>query len=194
MPMKQAGFTLLEMLIALAVSGVLMVSTARFLPALQVANLRMLISLQLHEELRLMMGTLEKAVRRAGYCRGQCPGVALTLNQQGNCLLLRWDGNSNGKWEGVENENSDFYGFRLREGNLETQRGVERCDSGGWEKLNDPATVMITAFQAVRAGPQVRLRLSGYALAFPQHPLMLESWVTAVNLSSPERGYAALRP
>lgn len=184
--MKQAGFTLLEMLIALAISGILMIGAARFLPALQMANLRTLMSIQLHEELRLMMSTLEKAVRRAGYCRGDCSGEALTINPQGNCLLLRWDENSNGKWEGVENENSDFYGFRLRDGNLEAQRGVERCDAGGWEKLNDPATTKMAEFLVVRAGQLVRLRLSGYILAFPQHPLTLESLVTTVNLSAQE--------
>jgi len=181
--MRQAGFTLLEMLLALAISGVLMIGVARFLPMLQVANLRTLMTLQLHEELRLMMGTLEKAVRRAGYCQGECAGAGLTIDdQRGECLLLRWDENSNGKWDRVENEHSDFYGFRLRAGNLEAQRGVDSCERGGWEKLNDPATVVITAFKVVKTGGQVQLRLSGYAQAFPQQSLTLESWVTAMNL------------
>lgn len=179
---KTGGFTLPEMLIALAISAVLLIGAARFLPQLQLADLRMLLMVQLHEELRLMMATLEKAVRRAGYCRGECGAAGLTLGQQGSCLLLRWDENSNGKWEGVENDRSDYYGYRLRQGNLEMQRGVTECSSSGWEKLNDPATVTISEFQVSRTGAQIRIRLGGYALAAPYSPLMLESWLTANNL------------
>ncbi|WP_371419648.1 prepilin peptidase-dependent protein [Pantoea sp. CCBC3-3-1] len=181
--MNQRGFTLLEMLIALAISSVLMLGIARFLPALQMNNLRTLMAFQLHEELRLMMNSLEKAVRRAGYCAGECVGEGLTISTAGGmCLLVRWDENSNGKWEGTNNENSDYYGYRLRNGNLETQRGVSSCESAGWEKLNDPASVAISAFQITRADRQIRLLLSGYATAFPDVPLTLESWITAGNL------------
>lgn len=180
--MRQSGFTLLEMLIALAISGVLLIGATRFLPFIQLANLRTLMMSQLNEELRLMMVTLEKAVRRAGYCRGECLGQGVIIEQNETCLLVRWDENSNGRWEGVESPNSDYYGYRLKEGNLEAQRGVANCGSGGWEKLNDPATVTITKFQVLRVGKQIRLSLSGIAGAFPQSPVTLESWLTAENL------------
>ncbi|EOS95987.1 Prepilin peptidase dependent protein B [Erwinia tracheiphila PSU-1] len=181
--MKHSGFTLPEILIALAITSVLLLGAARFVPQLQIADLRMLMMLQLNEELRLIMGTLEKAVRRAGYCRGECGEGALSIVQQsGTCLLLRWDENSNGKWEDVENQNSDYYGYRLREGSLEAQRGVDSCTSSGWEKLNDPSAITITAFQVLRVNRQIRLKLSGTALAFPQSSVTLESWVTAENL------------
>ena len=181
--MKQRGFTLPEMLIALAVGSVLMLGSARFLPALQVNNLRTLMSFQLYEELRLMLNSLEKAVRRAGYCAGDCVGQGVTIGTGGGtCLLVRWDENSNGKWEGTDNENSDYYGYRLRNGNLETQRGVSRCDSAGWEKLNDPASVTLRALQITQSDRQIRLLLTGYATAFPGVQLTLESWITAGNL------------
>ncbi|MCX8956876.1 prepilin peptidase-dependent protein [Erwinia psidii] len=183
MPVKATGFSLLEMLIALAISSLLLTGAARFLPQLQKANLRTLMMLQLNEELYLMMATLEKAVRRAGYCRGACEGPGLIMTQHPQtCLLVRWDENSNGTWEGVENQDSDYYGYRLRDGNLEAQRGVASCSAGGWEKLNDPATMTVTAFQVTRTGAKIRLKLSGIALAFPQSPVTLESWLTAKNL------------
>lgn len=181
--MKRAGFTLPEMLIALAISGVVMLGAAKFLPLLQSNNLRILLTFQLQEELQLIMGTLEKSVRRAGYCHGKCQGEALKITGDTKpCLLVRWDENSNGKWEGPGNESSDYYGYRLRDGNLEAQRGVDECESGGWEKMNDPASMVISNFHLVREARQIRLVLGGYARRFPQLPLTVERWITAENL------------
>lgn len=181
--MRRAGFTLPEMLIALAISGVVMLGAAKFLPLLQSNNLRILLSFQLQEELQLIMGTLEKSVRRAGYCHGKCQGEALRITDGIKpCLLVRWDENSNGEWEGPGNDNSDYYGYRLRDGNLETQRGVDECDSGGWEKMNDPASMVISDFRLIRQARQIRLVLGGYARHFPQLPLIVERWITAENL------------
>ena len=64
--MKQTGFSLAEMLVALAISSVLLLSAARLLPVLQSNNLQTLMRFQLQEELQLMMFTLEKSVLRAG--------------------------------------------------------------------------------------------------------------------------------
>ncbi|WP_338577409.1 prepilin-type N-terminal cleavage/methylation domain-containing protein [Erwinia sp. E_sp_W01_1] len=71
--MRQAGFSLPEMLIALAIGSVLLLGAARMLPLLQYNNLQTLMRFQLQEELQLIATTLEKAVRRAGYCKGSVP-------------------------------------------------------------------------------------------------------------------------
>lgn len=180
--MKQTGFSLAEMLVALAISSVLLLSAARLLPVLQRNNLQTLMRFQLQEELQLMMFTLEKSVLRAGYCRGECRGQGLTLGADGHCLLVRWDENSNGKWEGVESSDSDFYGYRWRDGSLETQRGVDRCDGGGWERLNDPRTVTIESFRATQVDRQIRLAITAFAKAFPSVRMTVEHWLTAANL------------
>lgn len=180
--MKQSGFSLAEMLVALAISSVLLLSAARLLPALQRNNLQILMRVQLQEELQLMMFSLEKSVLRAGYCRGACSGPGLTIGAGGRCLLVRWDENSNGKWEGVESSDSDFYGYRWRDGSLETQRGVDRCDGGGWERLNDPRTVTIEAFRVTKVDRQIRLVITAFAKAFPSVRLTAERWFTAANL------------
>lgn len=180
--MKQAGFSLAETLVALAISSLLLLSAAKLLPALQLNNLHTLMRFQLQEELQLMMFTLEKAVLRAGYCQGECGGQGLTLGGDGRCLLVRWDENSNGKWEGVGSSDSDYYGYRWREHSLEMQRGVDRCEGGGWEKLNDPGTVTIEDFRVTRHGDQIRLVLTAFAKAFPFIRLTAERWLTAGNL------------
>ncbi|WP_434747351.1 prepilin peptidase-dependent protein [Pantoea sp. Lu_F5_004] len=175
--MKMAGFSLLEMLIALAISAVVMLSAGRFLPLLLAENAGVLQRAQLRQELQQMMATLEKAVRRAGYCHGECGRGALQIRE--NCLLLRWDENSNGKWEGVSHAESDYYGYRLRQQQLEMQRGVDQCQSAGWERLSDPAFMTLEKFSVSQQGAQVRLVLQGRAGRWLE---TVESWVEADNL------------
>ncbi|WP_428943940.1 prepilin peptidase-dependent protein [Pantoea sp. FN060301] len=183
MPVRQAGFSLVEMLVAMAIGSILLLGTARMLPQIQQHNLRSLMQFQLHEEMQQIMSILEKAVRRAGYCNGACEGTGLMLRGTAEtCLLVSWDDNSNGKWEGAGAAESEKYGFRLRDGSLETQRGVDNCQGGGWEKLNDPATIVIKDFQIVQQANQFRLVLTGIARAFTFSPVTLTRRVTAVNL------------
>ena len=177
MPLKSEGFSLLEMLIAMAISAVLMLSAGRFLPLLLAENAGVLQRAQLRQELQQMMATLEKAVRRAGYCHGACGSGALKISE--NCLLLRWDENSNGKWEAVSHAESDYYGYRLRQKQLEMQRGVDQCQSAGWERLSDPAFMTLEQFSVSQQDGQVRIVLQGQAGHWLE---TVESWVEGENL------------
>ncbi|MEB5837811.1 prepilin peptidase-dependent protein [Pantoea dispersa] len=163
MRIAQGGFSLLEMLIAMAIGAVLMVSVGRFLPLLLEQNLRLQQRVQLQQELQQIAGSLAKALRRAGYCHGQCSGAALTLVSGGSCVLLRWDENSNGRWEGVGHSESDYYGYRLRNGQLEMQRGVDECNSNGWERITDPAFLTLSTFRVERQGSRLLLQLAATA-------------------------------
>ncbi|MGD9425793.1 prepilin peptidase-dependent protein [Pantoea sp. NSTU24] len=175
--MKVSGFSLLEMLIAMAISAVVMISVGRFLPRLVAESASVLQRAQLRQELQQIMTTLEKAVRRAGYCHGECGPGALTLRE--NCLLLRWDENSNGRWDAAGHTGSDYYGYRLRQQQLETQRGVDECQSAGWERLSDPAFMTLEQFSLRRQGRQIRIVLQGRAGRWLE---TIESWVEGENL------------
>ncbi|ORM66457.1 prepilin-type cleavage/methylation domain-containing protein [Pantoea rodasii] len=179
MRITEAGFSLLEMLIALAVGAILMVSVGRFLPLLLEQNLRLQQRVQLQQELQQLSSTLQKALQRAGYCHGQCTGPALTLPAGVSCVLLRWDENSNGRWEGVGSSDSDFYGYRLRSGQLEMQRAVDNCNGNGWERLTAPAFLTIEQFRLVRQGTRLILHLTGRAGEQSQH---VEHWIEGMNL------------
>lgn len=165
MSVKAAGFSLMEMLIAMALSAMVMLGALRLLPQLQRQTLQLQSQVRLQEELQQLLSMLEKAIQRAGYCHGSCQGTALTL--QADCLLVRWDENSNGRWEGPEQEESEWYGYRLRQQRLEMQRGVASCDGSGWESLTDPATLLINDRLFTRGQQQVMLTLEGRSLAFP---------------------------
>ncbi|RWR01741.1 hypothetical protein ED28_12005 [[Pantoea] beijingensis] len=181
--MKEQGFSLVELLVAMAISGTLMLGAAKLLPLLQIQNLQILAGFQLREELQQIMLTLEKAVRRAGYCNGQCGGEGLYIDAAtGSCMLIKWDENSNGKWEGIDHYESEFYGYRIRNASMEMQRGVSRCEGAGWERISDPGFVVITQFTVRREKRLIKLRLAGYAVAFPSQRITIEHWVSGINL------------
>lgn len=180
--MTHRGSSLLEMLIALAISSVLLLSATRVFPLLQRNNLRTLMQFQLQEEMQLMMGSIEKSVLRAGYCKDSCVGEALRIQADGHCLLVRWDETSNRRDERDARTDRDLYGYRWRDGSLETQRDVDSCDGGGWEHLNDPKTVIVEDFRAARHARQIRLFMTVSAKVFPSLRLSLERWLTPVNL------------
>lgn len=80
MPVKEQGFSLLEVLIAMAISSVLLLGAARFLPALQRESLTSTRKLALEDEIWLRVFTVAKHLqggllswhlyrRRAGNCR-----------------------------------------------------------------------------------------------------------------------------
>lgn len=171
MSLKAAGFSLIEILIAMALSGILMLGALRLLPHLQRQNLQLQSQVRLQEELQQLLSVLEKAIQRAGYCHGSCQGTSLVL--QADCLLVRWDENSNGRWEGPEHQESEWYGYRLRQQRLEMQRGVASCEGNGWESLSDPATHIVNQRVFTRSQQQVMLTLSGQSLSFPARTVTL---------------------
>lgn len=150
MQLTQGGFSLLEVLLAMAIGSVLLLSAARFLPALQTAMLYQTRQQTLEEALWQHLYTLGKHLQRAGYCRGECNGQPLVIGRQGACVIVQWDANSNGRWEHSPLSEAEQTGFRLQNGVLETRQGAESCEEKGWDKITDPATVSVQRFTVVR--------------------------------------------
>ena len=142
---RQQGFSLTEVLIATAISSLLLIGASRFLPGLQRAVLLQSGQREQEEEVWQRLFSLGKQLQRAGYCAGNCPGQGLLTGRQGSCVIVRWDANSNGSWDNSASEN-DSTGFRLESGALETLRGATSCEGKGWEKLTDPDRLVITHF------------------------------------------------
>lgn len=149
--MLMRGFSLLEVLIAMAISSVLLLGASRFLPALQRGVLAQTQQQTLEEELWQRLFTVAKHLQRAGYCGDDdCGGEALQIAQQGQCVIAHWDGDSNGIWQTSPADEADSIGFRLQSGVLETLRGATTCEGKGWDKMTDPAALAVTHFQVVR--------------------------------------------
>ena len=83
MPVKQKGFSLLEVLIAMTISSILLLSTSRFLPGLQRGVLLQSGQRELEDEVWQRLLAMGKQLQRAGYCAGHCQGQGLIIGRQG---------------------------------------------------------------------------------------------------------------
>ncbi|WP_312741746.1 prepilin peptidase-dependent protein [Cedecea neteri] len=182
----QRGFTLLETLIAMALSSALLLGTSRLFPALQGEVLRQYSYVAQQEALWQMAFTVGKNLQRAGYCRGQCLGEAVRLMNNGSCVVLQWDANGNGRWDSAPGSQNEQTGYRLRNGSLETQKSVEDCEGTGWERMSDPTQLVVQHFSVIRQNrktgrPLFRISLAAY-LNQGGRPVELSYTVSGENL------------
>lgn len=98
MPVNRKGFSLLEVLIAMTISSILLLSTSRFLPGLQRGVLLQSGQQELEDEVWQRLFAIGKQFQRAGYCAGHCQGQGMIIGRQGRCAIVLWDANSNGQW------------------------------------------------------------------------------------------------
>ncbi|KFC06166.1 prepilin peptidase-dependent protein B [Trabulsiella guamensis ATCC 49490] len=187
MPVKSPGFSLMEVLIAMAIGSMLLLATSRFLPALQGAVLRQTRQQALEEEVWQRVYVVAKHLQRAGYCNGSCSGEPLQLEKSGECLIVRWDANSNGIWDTAPVTNADSTGFRLNNYALETLRGATTCAGKGWEKMTDPGVFHINNFTVTRiahAGfaPQLTVTMMASLTSDPQATVSAQYSVMGFNL------------
>ncbi len=148
---RTQGFTLPEVMMAMGVGSMLMLSAAQVYPLMRQRSQSLGRHYQLDQLLRQTSFTIEKDLRRAGFCNGVCDGKTVILGNAsgettGSCVIAIYDLNRNGHWEKPGSAESEYFGYRLRQGGIETQRGADTCNSSGWDKLLDPAEVNVTKF------------------------------------------------
>ena len=186
MQLNQTGFTLLETLIAMALSSIVLLGAGRLFPALQRGVLLQYQKENLRESLWQLAFGIGKHLQRAGYCHGVCKGKGLTLLKGGECALVQWDINSNGQWEPSGHAEAEATGFRLQNGSLETLKGAAACEGSGWEKITDPDLVAINHFSVTRLvrnslQPLLEIKL-GASLKGGAQPVSLRHIVVGYNL------------
>jgi len=158
---SKKGFTLIELLLALSFGSFIILSSAKIYPHFRYQTKFLQESFRLDQAMRQLMFSIEKDLRRAGFCNGQCPGMILRIGQypgemKNSCIILSFDLNKNGKLEGEQHRESEYFGYRLRKGVLEIQRGQLHCSGHGWEKISDPQEIKITHFSITQL-PKSRL-------------------------------------
>lgn len=186
MPLKRRGFSLIEVLIAMAISSALLLSTSRFLPGLQAALLQQSVRRELEEEIWQRLFAIGKQLQRAGYCAGNCVGEGLHIGGHGSCAIVKWDANSNGSWD-ISASESDSTGFRLESGALESLRGATSCEGKGWDKLTDPDRLIVKTFTVSKAthsgfAPELNIELVAMRKGHPGSTVAAHFAVTGFNL------------
>ncbi|MBD1229098.1 prepilin peptidase-dependent protein [Xenorhabdus griffiniae] len=150
---KQAGFSLLEIMVALLISSVIFIAMTKTYPVLSGQILDLYRKYRLHYLVNRTAHLLEKDIRRAGYCRDRekCKGDPLIISNKNtemtnSCFIVAFDLNLNNQWEKPGHIESEFFGYRLNNRALEWGRGAGDCQESGWERLFDPKEIAIDAF------------------------------------------------
>ncbi|KEY59347.1 prepilin peptidase-dependent protein [Serratia sp. DD3] len=154
----ERGFTLPEVMLAMTVGSMITLAAAKALPILRQQTVNVGHHYRLDLLLRQLVFTIDKDLRRSGFCAGECQGRPLLISRvageaPASCVIVAYDLNLNGRWE--EGGEAEYFGYRLRAGALEGQRGVRHCQGSGWERLLDPQEVQIESFtvrQITRSG------------------------------------------
>ncbi|WP_244212732.1 prepilin peptidase-dependent protein [Rahnella woolbedingensis] len=151
MPVASRGFTLPEIMIAMSIGSMLMLSAAQIYPLMRQRSQSLGRHYQLDQLLHQTVFTIAKDLRRAGFCNGSCEGKPVITGHaegepEGSCVIILYDLNRNGRWEKPGAADSEYFGYRLRQGGIEIQRGAADCGSSGWEKLLDPSEVSVMKF------------------------------------------------
>ncbi|MCY9850527.1 prepilin peptidase-dependent protein [Pectobacterium jejuense] len=169
---KQCGFTLPEILLALSLGSLIMLSAAQLYPLLRSQSQDSAQLFRLEQLFSQVAMGVEKDIRRAGFCAGTCQGKAISIGKypgeaDNSCLNVSYDLNRNGVWDGGEQQDAESFGYRLRGRSLEIQSGAHNCQGDRWEKLFDPQEVVLTLFRLQRLSAQnnaalYELQLAGY--------------------------------
>ncbi|GKX63535.1 prepilin peptidase-dependent protein [Pragia fontium] len=151
---QQGGFSLPEMLLAMLFSSMMMVSVAAMYPELQRQSMSLYRLYRLEQSMRQVLLMVEKDMRRAGFLLGdgngkESNGIRLSAHTQSepnSCMIVQYDLNHNGVIDPPESAMAEQFAYRWLNGTVEQARGTENCHGSGWEKLLDPAEIVITQF------------------------------------------------
>ena len=145
-PSKQAGVSLIEMLIGIAVGLVVVLGAIVLMTNALGGNRRLLLETRVNQDLRTAADLIARDLRRAGYWRNAGSGVftasgtavtanpytAITLNS--NVIEYQYARDADNSVQDAERA-----GFRLTSGVLEFRNGA-----GDWQAVTDPRVVTIT--------------------------------------------------
>lgn len=158
---QQAGFSLVEMMVAMALSLVLFGGLLNAYVATVKSSSELMISAHLDNELHKLLDMMARDIRRAGTHGNAQALVTASANPFGvegtgaytgeaadSCITFSYDWDSDGTLDaGALDER---YGFRLKSGLVQSRIGGLACDADGtpnWEDVTDANTYTVTTLQ-----------------------------------------------
>lgn len=178
--LKHHGFTLVELMLSVAIGAALLTSAITFMLTLGHAMYQIQQQVILEGELRLLTQTLTLQLSRAGYLASPHNDSTLVNNlvlndtlaniyvghhpnaPQHSCVLFAYDKNKDGVISLASP--SEHFGFRLNNKALEFRVAGKSCEASGWHDITDTSKTHVSVFeikpkQDVQSAWVVRLTL-----------------------------------
>ncbi|XKM12601.1 prepilin peptidase-dependent protein [Orbaceae bacterium ac157xtp] len=149
--MLNYGFSLLEMLFTLLISSIILFAGLTFYPSFQLSITHVYQTYRVSEVIDQTMNSIIKDIKRAGFIANDPTTNTIKsyeINAKNNCIIIRYDSNSNGHWilESDDPQYVDVFAYRFNQNNLEYKTGANKCSGSAWEKLFDPKEIKINQF------------------------------------------------
>ncbi|STC90724.1 Type II secretory pathway, component PulJ [Edwardsiella hoshinae] len=187
---RQRGMSLLSLMLALTLGALVLSAALRLVGELRRQGLAAQREQQRSEEGEALLARVEKDVQRSGFCASPCRRAAPPLQiaavvgeAPASCVLLAYDLDGDGRVTQTER-----FGWRLRQGALETRRGATACQGSGWERVSDQSRwrVSTLTFRALPGGIAITLALAERERGDPP-------WQQSLWLATPNRASGARR-
>lgn len=163
--LKLSGFTLLEMLLSIALSSLIIIGSSSFYTQLQTNTMQYHRRARLEQNVKHAVIGLSKDIRRAGFIANNPQKIkmkAIEINQEQNCIIIRYDSEIRHDWiySSSDIKNADVFTYRYYKNNLEYKTGAIDCQEGtNWEKLFDPTEYKVTHFTIKQKSNYIELSL-----------------------------------
>jgi len=170
---KKNGFTLIELMISIAIGLMIMAAVLTMFVAMVGSNNDNLKSIRLNQDLRAAMGLITRDLRRAGanlnsannsletLATNPFQGVTIAANEQGDankCIVFSYDDSTvgSGTYDAssasipnltyAPNNPNELFGYRFDSANneVESRQAGAACSVSNWAALTDSALVTIT--------------------------------------------------
>lgn len=164
--LKIRGFTLLELMVALAIAAILLVGLLEIYIQSTQKTKEAVDLLRLQQTLNSSMQLLSNDIRRAGFWAGAQSDLGtggntnpfmttdISVNAADDCLLLTYDRNGDGSLPSLGSGGDDErYGFRLLNNAIQSRPPGADFDCAAsvnaWENITDPAVIRVTQLSFV---------------------------------------------
>ncbi|RKS87072.1 prepilin peptidase dependent protein B [Orbus hercynius] len=187
--MLRRGFSLLEMLLALALTSFIMLSIVAFYPKFHMGMMNIYQQNRLEQLTEQALSGLFKDLKRAGFIASSPKDIkqpAITINPSGDCIIIRYDSTISGIWRDHTNlgQRSDVFAYRYYQHNLSAQNGATHCGKAvtRWEKLFDPNEVAVLQFEAKQYRSSTKVTILVGLIRFPSIKYQATYYVRNYNV------------
>ncbi|GAA0858019.1 prepilin-type N-terminal cleavage/methylation domain-containing protein [Aliiglaciecola litoralis] len=155
------GFSLIELLIAMAISISLITALISFVSVNLIGHSKLIMQQRLSDELHSIVSLIQSDLNRAGFDATSALQYTLSNNYAAafansielsafpgepvdSCVTFAYDRDMDGEIDAA-NPNERF-GFRLRENSIEVRQRGLLCDANGWQDISDSSVIIIDHF------------------------------------------------
>jgi len=137
------GFSIVELLITMTIGLTLIAGLLQLFVAILKTNRDIISRTEFIQDPLLILTLIRRDIKRIGLGNASTSPPSFSVSQANeespnSCMLISYDKNYDGTIS-----DSEWFGYRLSHGKLQTRRGAISCTDSGWSSLTDPSVLQV---------------------------------------------------